>query len=81
VLSRRLQPTTVYLSLIDSTTVAIESRFESERWNFLSAAESAFIDKPVDTRVISKFYGSDVDVDRLQLHVNMYHDLMEQKHI
>ena len=48
---------------------------------FCLLLESAFIAKPVDTSVISKFYGSDVDVDRLQLHVNMYHDLMEQKHI
>ena len=35
----------------------------------------------MDTSVISKFFDSVVDADRLRLHVNMFHDLMQQKHL
>ena len=59
------------------------SRFESETQNFLSAVKSAIITKPVDMSIISKFCGNYIDASRLQLglHVNMFPDLMEQKHL
>jgi hypothetical protein len=69
-----------YIALIDAATAGIEDRFKSSTWNFLSQVESAFIKQPIDTTFISNFYGSDLDADRLQLHVGMFHDVMLQKH-
>jgi hypothetical protein len=68
-----------FLSLIDAAAVAIADRFHSDTWTFLSDAESALITR--DTAVISNFYGTDLDADRLKLHVEMFHDLANQKNI
>jgi len=67
-----------YVAVIDTALGAIESRFASDTWNFLSDVESALITVPVDTNV-SDFYGSDVDAERLKLHVSMFHDMLLQK--
>lgn len=68
-----------YLALVDAATAGIEERFKSTTWDFLSKVESALIKLPVDTTVISSFYGADLDEDRLKLHVEMFHDLMLQQ--
>lgn len=67
-----------YAALIDTALGAVESRYASDTWDFLSDVESALLTKPVQTAVISNFYGSDLNADRLQLHVSMFHDWIEE---
>jgi Domain of unknown function (DUF4371)/hAT family C-terminal dimerisation region len=68
-----------YLQLVDAAKAAIDNRFASDTWNFLSSAESALVTVPVDTHVISNFYGSDIDEDRLNLHATMLHDITHHR--
>jgi len=68
-----------FIALIDTALGGIEGRFSSDTWTFLAEVESALVSQPVTTAVISDFYGSDLNVDRLDLHVSMFHDLMRQQ--
>ena len=68
-----------FIALIDTALGGIEGRFSSDTWTFLAEVESALVSQPVTTAVISDFYGSDLNGDRLDLHVSMFHDLMRQQ--
>ena len=68
-----------FTELIDAALGGIENRFVSETWTFLSEVELALITKPVKTELISTFYRSDLDAERLNLHVSMFHDLIQQQ--
>ena len=68
-----------YLQLVDAAKAAIDNRFASETWNFLSSAQSALVTVPVETNVISNFYGADIDEVRLNLHATMLHDIMKHR--
>lgn len=50
------------VAVIDTALGAIESRFASDTWTFLSDVESALITVPVDTNAISDFYGSELSM-------------------
>ena len=61
----------IFTALIDTALGGIESRFSSDTWTFLAEVESALVSQPVTTAVISDFYGSDLNGDRLDLHVRL----------
>jgi len=44
------------------------------------SADSAFIEKPMNTKVIGNFCGVGLDADRLQLHDTFFLDFVEKKH-
>jgi hypothetical protein len=60
------------LALVDVAAGAIQMRFVTDTWRFLSDIESAL------TRAISNFYGMDLDADCLQLHASVFPDLLKQ---
>ena len=68
-----------YLELIDTASNALEGRFDTETWQFLSKVEKALVTVPVDISIITNFYGNDFDDYRLNLHIKMFHDLAKER--
>ena len=69
----------LFLAMLDAASISLQQIFESETWDFLSKAESALLVKEASTTVFSDFYKRDLNPERVPLHIDMLHDLIEQK--
>jgi len=69
----------LFLDLIDNASSGIAVRFSTEIFTFLGKVEMAIVDSSLSTKFIGDFYGDDLDAERLQLHVRMFHDVIQSQ--
>ena len=69
----------MYFGMLDAASTSLDQRFDSETWDFLGKAESALLVKGASLTVLRDFYKTDLNPERLKLHIDMLHDLIEHK--
>jgi hypothetical protein len=69
----------LFFDLVDNASGGIANRFNSEIFTFLAQVEKAIVNSSVSTKFISDFYGNDLDAERLQLHVEMFRDIINSR--
>lgn len=69
----------LFFDLIDNASAGIEGRFNTEIFTFLGKVEMAIVNSSLSTAFISDFYADDLDAERLQLHVRMFHDILHSR--
>ena len=69
----------LFLAMLDAASISLQQRVESETYDFLSKAESALLVKGASMTVLIDFYKSDLNPERVQVHIEMLHDLIDQK--
>lgn len=69
----------LYCEIIDNIINCLERRFDTEISTFLMKAEKFVLGDDVFQHEIVKYFGSDVDSERLILHRNMLCDILREK--
>ena len=71
----------VYKEVIDFVLSGLASRFNSDSQLLLLNAESFLINLSVSPKAICDFYKDDLNIDRLELHRDMFHDIIQAKNL
>ncbi|XP_060861856.1 zinc finger MYM-type protein 1-like [Metopolophium dirhodum] len=66
----------IYKEIIDHILSGLQLRFNSEVRMFLSDVEMFFIDPSISPQLICEFYKDDLNIDKLKLHRDMFHDII-----
>lgn len=67
----------IYKEIIDHILSGLQLRFNSEVRIFLSDVEMFFIDPSISPQLICEFYKDDLNIDKLKLHRDMFHDIIK----
>ncbi|XP_060874818.1 zinc finger MYM-type protein 1-like [Metopolophium dirhodum] len=66
----------IFKEIIDHILSGLQLRFNSEVRMFLSDVEMFFIDPSISPQLICEFYKDDLNIDKLKLHRDMFHDII-----
>ncbi|XP_018363748.1 PREDICTED: uncharacterized protein LOC108761630 [Trachymyrmex cornetzi] len=69
----------IYLETVDQLLFSLNERFQSETMDFLNNCENFIIGNVADLASIVEFYDDDLDIDRLELHRDMFIDMIKAK--
>lgn len=69
----------LFFEIIDSVVNRFVSRFETESYKFLLELEQFLLGSDVNKEEIMQFYKDDIDPDRLLLHREMFHNLLQNE--
>ncbi|XP_026819100.1 zinc finger MYM-type protein 1-like [Rhopalosiphum maidis] len=69
----------IYKEIIDHILSGLQLRFNSEVRMFLSDVEMFFIDPSISPQLICEFYKDDLNIDKLKLHRDMFHDIIRSQ--
>jgi hypothetical protein len=67
----------IYKEIIDHILSGLQLRFNSEIRSFLCNVEMFLIDSKISPEIICTFYKDDINIDKLKLHRDMFHDIIK----
>ncbi|XP_025423132.1 uncharacterized protein LOC112692620 [Sipha flava] len=67
----------IYKEIIDHILSGLQLRFNSEIRSFLCNVETLLIDPKISPQTICTFYKDDINIDKLKIHRDIFHDIIK----
>lgn len=71
----------IYFEMVDQVISSLNNRFQSETIEFLNSCENFVLGKETESAVITDFYRDDFYPNTLQLHRDMFLDIVRQRNL